>query len=114
MTKTTTEPKSTTPDVIVRAASDPDFRARLLQDATATLAELGIVLPPEVTVKVVENTPSVVHLVLPALATEELTEGQLDQVAGGTSGENLDSASELLRTLMKEHNDTQMNIIKNI
>lgn len=37
MTDTPTEPKSTAPDVIARAASDPDFRARLLQDGMATL-----------------------------------------------------------------------------
>ncbi|MFG1188449.1 NHLP leader peptide family RiPP precursor [Xanthobacter flavus] len=88
MTETTTERKSTTPDVIVRAASDPDFRARLLQDATATLAELGIVLAPQVTVKVVEDTPSVVHIVLPVMATDELSTGDLDQVAGGIDDKN--------------------------
>ncbi|MFG1188450.1 NHLP leader peptide family RiPP precursor [Xanthobacter flavus] len=83
MTEIATQPKSTSPDVIARAVSDPDFRTRLLQDATATLAELGIVLAPEVTVKVVEDTPSVVHLVLPVMAAEALSTEDLDQVAGG-------------------------------
>lgn len=47
------------------------------------LAAAGIELKPGVAIKVVENTDSLHHLVLPPEPSGELNEANLDKVAGG-------------------------------
>lgn len=71
--------------VIAKAWSDDGFHTRLLADPTATLAAEGVDVPEGARVVVLENTDDVVHLVIPAKPTE-LTDDQLDSVAGGFSG----------------------------
>src|SRR5690242_19997305 len=72
--------------IVTRAWTDPKFKARLLADPHTALAEQGVVIPPGVTVKVVENTEKVVHMILPPpISTEELSETELEKVAGGLS-----------------------------
>jgi hypothetical protein len=68
--------------VIARAWSDQLFKERLLRDPAKALKENGIKVPEGEAVKVVENTPKMVHLVLPA-RPDELSDEELDQVAGG-------------------------------
>ena len=84
--------------VVARAWTDPAFKAQLLADPQATLAAAGLSIPPGVTVKVVENTDKLVHLVLPPpIANSGLSELELEKIAGGlrmpcgtlrTKGEN--------------------------
>ncbi|MFG1188447.1 NHLP leader peptide family RiPP precursor [Xanthobacter flavus] len=76
------------------AATDPAFRARRLEHGPSVLAELGGTVPPGVTVKIIEDTPTVIHFVLPALRTEELLGAQLDQVVGGS-----DTPSDVINTI---------------
>jgi hypothetical protein len=66
-----------------RAWSDPAFKARLLAEPAAALAEQGIAMPPGVELRVHENDAAVVHLTLPPAPGEELSDEQLDAVAGG-------------------------------
>ena len=47
------------------AAEDPELRRRLHVDPDATLAEHGVKLPEGVHAEFLENTETVVHLVLP-------------------------------------------------
>ena len=47
------------------------------------LAEAGIKLPAGVTVSLVEDSDTHLHLVLPARAQAALSDAQLDAVAGG-------------------------------
>ena len=54
--------------VVARAWVDPDFKARLLADGTAAIAELGIA-GPEGNVRIVENTPEVHNLVVCTLCS---------------------------------------------
>jgi nitrile hydratase len=54
--------------VVARAWVDPDFKARLLADGTASIAELGIA-GPEGNVRIVENTPEVHNLVVCTLCS---------------------------------------------
>jgi hypothetical protein len=54
-------------DLVVRARHDEALRRRLCADPSEVLSELGISLPPGITVKVVQNTPTEVHIVLPPL-----------------------------------------------
>src|SRR6478736_10356323 len=71
--------------VIAKCWSDESFKKRLLADPAATLKAEGvkIELPAGMTLKAVENTDKVNHIVLPAKPTE-LSEEQLDMVAGGS------------------------------
>jgi Nitrile hydratase, alpha chain len=70
--------------VVAKAWSDSVFKAKLLKDPQAVLAEAGVEMPPGVAVKVVENTQDTMHLVLPAPPPAgELTDEALDKVAGG-------------------------------
>jgi hypothetical protein len=69
--------------VMAQAVTDPVFRMRLMADPVATMKAAGITIPEGVAVKVVENTDSVVHLVLPASGEVELADSDLEAVAGG-------------------------------
>ncbi|WKJ91334.1 NHLP leader peptide family RiPP precursor [Methylomonas montana] len=51
--------------IVARAWSDPNFRESLIRDGQTTLKQLGISLGEGVIVKVVEDTESIVHLVIP-------------------------------------------------
>ena len=68
--------------VIGQAMSDPAFRKRLLADPAGTLRSAGVEVPEGVTIEVVEDTATRVHLVLPARANETL-DSDLDFVVGG-------------------------------
>lgn len=68
--------------VIAKAWSDADFKARLLANAAETLQAEGIEIPAGVKVDVVENTSEHFYLVIPN-QPEELSDEQLDKVAGG-------------------------------
>ena len=70
--------------VVAKAWTDPTFKAQLLADPQATLAAAGLAIPPDVTVKVVENTDKLVHLVLPPPVAEiGLSDVELEKIAAG-------------------------------
>jgi hypothetical protein len=71
--------------LVARAWSDEAFKARLLADPAAVLAEEGIPVLPGVEVRAVENTDRVLYLTLPPKPSEELSDEQLDAVAGGAT-----------------------------
>jgi len=71
--------------LIAKCWADEDFKAKLLADPAATLKAEGVELPEGLTIKAVENTDKVFHLVIPATPTE-LSEEDLDNVAGGQCG----------------------------
>ncbi|MCC7538186.1 MAG: NHLP leader peptide family RiPP precursor [Deltaproteobacteria bacterium] len=86
-----TEPtrKDLEPKLIARAAQDPEFRKKLVADPKAVIeAELGRKLPGYLKVQVVEETTTNVVLVLPATKTSELSDADLESVAGGLGGDN--------------------------
>lgn len=70
--------------IVSRAWSDAEFKARLLASPAEVLGEFGLVAPQGATCRVVEDTATCRHLVLPQPpAARALTEDDLDQVAGG-------------------------------
>ena len=73
-----------TSKAIARAWSDADFKAKLLSDPRAALAEAGVEVPAGVTVKVVESTKDTQHVVLPVAPGNagELSIDELERVAG--------------------------------
>jgi hypothetical protein len=68
--------------VVARAWSDEAFKKQLLANPIEVLKANGVDLPPEVAVKVVEDSAKVIHLILPNKPTD-LSDEELDQVAGG-------------------------------
>lgn len=73
--------------IIVRAGTDEAFKRRLLADPAAVLKEEGVEIPAGLELRVVEDTGNVVHLVIPEPPPpplpDELSDEQLDHVAGG-------------------------------
>jgi nitrile hydratase len=55
--------------IVARAWSDPEYRARLLEDGTAAIAELGFTGPEGDHMVVVENTPEVHNVVVCTLCS---------------------------------------------
>ena len=72
-----------------KAWSDPAFRAKLLADPRATLLAEGVQVPADVTIKVVENTGDVIHLVLPARPSDALSDEALAAISAGLSKVNV-------------------------
>ena len=85
-----------TREIVKKAAKDEAFRARLLKDPAATIQkEFGVQVPSGVTVRVHENSATVINLVLPSpleLSTERaLSDQELQQVAGGAMSTTMDT-----------------------
>lgn len=71
--------------IIGRALDDPDFREKLLanpKEAIRTTARIKV--REEIEIEVLQETAGKFYIVLPAPA-EELSEEQLEAVAGGTA-----------------------------
>jgi hypothetical protein len=70
--------------LIQKAMTDPAFKARLLADPKATLeAWYGRTMPAGLSVEVLQETPQKVFLVLPAAGTGEVSDKELEAMAGG-------------------------------
>jgi hypothetical protein len=76
--------------IVARAQQDPAYRQTLLADPRAALEQaFGHELPANVRVQVIEQAPDTIYLLLPPAgpASEELSEAELDAVAGGLGGQ---------------------------
>ena len=73
--------------VVAQAWRDPGYRAELIADPRRVLEQAGLGLPPDVTVKIVENTDKLFHLVLPSPLEQNvaLTDEQIEKIAAGSS-----------------------------
>jgi hypothetical protein len=72
--------------IVKKALTDSSFKQSLIADPkSATEKALGVKVPGGVTVKVLEDTATLVHLVLPHLLppTRELDDAALAKVSGG-------------------------------
>ena len=76
------ETNSKMAQLIDRAMSDETFKAQLIANPVAILKAEGIEVPEGLEIKVLENSDTIFHLVLP-VQTSELSDEDLDQVAGG-------------------------------
>jgi hypothetical protein len=80
-------PARTAGQLLIKSWQDEGFKRRLVADPRAVLQEQGLPLPDGKAVRVVEDTADTVHLVLPPKPAEgELSDEQLEQVAGGIIG----------------------------
>ena len=71
----------------VKAATDAEFRERLLADPKAVLAECGVELPADVAVRVAESTTEELVVTIPPLipAGAEIDEDALASTAAGST-----------------------------
>ncbi len=63
--------------------SDPAFKSRLMANPTQVLKESGFDVPPGVSVKILENDDNTLYFPIPYQGSVEMTDEQLDHVAGG-------------------------------
>ncbi len=69
-----------------KAGEDEAFRIALLSDPKSALEkELDVVFPEDTKVEVHVESIKVLHLIIPAGNADELTDDQLEGVAGGSS-----------------------------
>ncbi|MGI8601541.1 MAG: NHLP leader peptide family RiPP precursor [Verrucomicrobiales bacterium] len=70
--------------IAIKSHRDPAFRTSFLSDPKAAVERiLGTSLPANMQVSVVEDTDARVHIVIPPMASDELSEDQLEAVSGG-------------------------------
>jgi len=75
--------------IIGRALKDENFRLELIRDPKSVLEkELGAKIPDSVTVRILEEKEGEICLIIPQVSKkeDELTEIELESVAGGTVG----------------------------
>ena len=69
--------------LIAKAWSDEGFKARLLANPKAAMAEVGMDAPEGVEIEVVESTQEKAYLVIPPKPVGELSDEDLDKVSAG-------------------------------
>ncbi|MCF4965707.1 NHLP leader peptide family RiPP precursor [Nostoc sp. CMAA1605] len=70
--------------LIAKAMEDSVYKQRLLTNAKAVVEEeLGTSLPSDLNIQVVQQSPKQLYLLLPPEEDEELSEQELEAVAGG-------------------------------
>lgn len=90
--QSTSTRETVTSQVIDRSTRDPRFRQELLRNPKESVEqEMGVRVPANMEIRVVEETASTLYLVLPprpAVAGQELSDRELEQVAGGWTQAN--------------------------
>ena len=69
--------------LVAKAWSDEGFKARLLANPKAAMAEVGMDAPEGVEIEVVESTQEKAYLVIPPKPVGELSDEDLDKVSAG-------------------------------
>ncbi|MEQ8170101.1 MAG: NHLP leader peptide family RiPP precursor [Candidatus Eremiobacterota bacterium] len=83
------EKKDLSGKILARVLKDEDFKKALIENPAEILSkEYDIKLPEGLTLKILEDTPEIKHVVLPCIeppALEELSEEVIDKIAAGGS-----------------------------
>jgi nitrile hydratase alpha subunit len=96
-------------DILIRKAyEDSAFKRALIEQPNATISqELGVRIPSEISISVVEESPHHLYLVLPpapAAMSGELSDRELSAVAGGAD----DSAWGKVKGFFGDGGDTTL------
>jgi hypothetical protein len=70
--------------------TDPEFKAQFIADPAGVLSAAGVEVPEGLTIKVVENSSSTFHVVLPD--PEAMTDELLAAASGGSSASTASTA----------------------
>ena len=84
-----TEQKNALAQLFAACWKDEALKARFMSDPKSVLKDYGLEVPDGMDVKVVENADDCVHITLPAApaGAGDLSDDELSNAAGGTSGE---------------------------
>ena len=77
-------------DVFARTMTDPEFKAQFIADPAAVLSAAGAEVPEGLTIKVVENSSTTFHVVLPD--PEAVSDELLAAASGGSTAGTASSA----------------------
>ena len=77
-------------DVFARTMTDPEFKAQFIADPAAVLSAAGVEVPEGLTIKVVENSSTTFHVVLPD--PEAVSDELLAAASGGSTAGTASSA----------------------
>ncbi|EMS78178.1 NHLP leader peptide family RiPP precursor [Desulfotignum phosphitoxidans] len=86
--------------IITKARADEDFKVRLIAEPAAVLKEEGIVVPDGITIKVMEDTESVTHVVIPLRSDGAGAENLAEPHSAANTG-NM-SESDKVRTTARD------------
>ena len=78
-------------DVFARTMTDPEFKAQFIADPAAVLTAAGVEVPEGLTIKVVENSSTTFHVVLPD--PEAVSDELLAAASGGSTASTAGTAS---------------------
>lgn len=76
-------------DVFARTMTDPEFKAQFIADPAAVLSAAGVEVPEGLTIKVVENSSTTFHVILPD--PEAITDELLAAASGGSTASSASS-----------------------
>ncbi len=78
-------------NLIARAWQEPAFKAKLLKNPRAALAEVGYKLPDNIKINIFEDKPNNFNFVipLPPQDTRELSDQEIQKLAAGAGNEPL-------------------------
>jgi len=74
-------------NILAKCWADASFKKKLLANPTEVLKAEGVEIPADYTVRVLENTDKIVNYVLPPNPNAELSDAELESVAGGKLGQ---------------------------
>jgi len=70
-------------EIIARVWEDPEYKARLKANPKEALAEMGVNVPENVDLQVLETDANKGYFVLPPEPSSDLSDEELEMVAGG-------------------------------
>lgn len=91
-------------EIAAKVHKDPAFKQELLSNPKATLSkEYGFSIPDNIEVRVLEENPSTLYIVLPMVPADlegsgELSEAALEAVAGGAGGYIANTKAGIIQT----------------
>lgn len=107
MTKKHSKERNAYAAIVARAWKDPAFKTKLLKHPKEAFKEVGIDLPPNVKIHVIEDKPDNITFVLPPAAASvgEMSDQELEKVAGGLYDKTVTPTWALAVTTKLQGND---------